>query len=33
MVDSHQPIVDGTEEAFAHLKDLQIYHVHFQRHA
>jgi len=32
-VEIHQQIVNEIEEAFPHLKDLQMYHVYFERYA
>jgi len=31
-MEGHQKIVDATEEAFPHLRDLQVHHVCFKRH-
>jgi len=33
MVEGHEQIVNESEEAFPHLKDLQMHHVYFERHA
>jgi len=33
MVEGHQKFVSDSEEAFPHLKDLQMHHVYFERHA
>jgi hypothetical protein len=31
-LESHQKIVKEAEELFSYFRDLQIHHVHFERH-
>jgi hypothetical protein len=32
-LEGHEMIVKESEELFQHLTDLQLHHVHFERHA